>query len=98
MPLPYARMNTNEIVKTAPGRISPCAVLVALRKWVRELGISDTTAWRWTKAGLIHPINVSGKLYLSAEDVQQFAARAKAGEFAKKPAGCAVRKPHKQAA
>jgi predicted site-specific integrase-resolvase len=80
-------VQTNEIAVNAN------APLVALRKWVRELGISDTTAWRWTRAGLIHPINVAGKLYLSAEDIHAFASRAKAGEFARPPAGCARKSP-----
>lgn len=65
--------------------------MISLRKWSRDLGISDTTAWRWTKAGLIHPINIYGKLYLTGEDVRQFATRAKAGEFSQPSAGCTAR-------
>jgi hypothetical protein len=64
--------------------------IVALRKWVRDIGISDVTAWRWSRDGLIHPINIHGKLYLTQSDIEQFAARAQRGEFAKAPVGCAA--------
>jgi hypothetical protein len=63
--------------------------LVALRKWTKEIGISAVTAWRWAKFGRIHPIDIAGKLYLSADDLYQFEQRAKAGEFAKGPTGAA---------
>jgi hypothetical protein len=63
--------------------------LVALRKWTKEIGISTVTAWRWAKFGRIHPINIAGKLYLSAYDLEQFERRAKDGEFAKRPQGAA---------
>jgi hypothetical protein len=65
--------------------------IVALRKWTRDIGISETTAWRWAKAGLIHPINIYGKLYLTKEDIKRFAARAQAGEFSKAPGGVCKR-------
>jgi hypothetical protein len=72
---------------------SPCtAPMVALRKWAREIGVSDTTAWRWAKAGLIHPVNIYGKLYLTQQDLEQFAARANAGEFSQSPAGACATK------
>jgi hypothetical protein len=63
--------------------------VVNYRRWARQVGISHVTAWRWVKDGRLHPVNISGKLYLTQEDIQQFADRAKAGEFARKPHGCA---------
>jgi hypothetical protein len=41
------------------------------------------------KAGWLHPINISGRQYLTAEDIEQFRRRAAAGEFAKLPSGAA---------
>jgi len=63
--------------------------LVSLSKWLRGLGRSDTTGWRWCQAGWLHPLNIAGKQYLTAEDIRQFSDRAKRGEFAQKPAGAA---------
>lgn len=77
--------------------ISTNAPLIALRVWTRQLGISDVTAWRWSKAGYIHPLNIAGKLYLSADDLAQFEARAKAGEFSKPPAGACAPQKHGRA-
>jgi hypothetical protein len=63
--------------------------LVALSKWLRGIGRSDTTGWRWCQAGWLHPINIAGRPYLTGEDIRQFQSRAAAGEFSKAPAGAA---------
>lgn len=63
--------------------------LVALSAWRRDIGVSSTTTWRWTRDGLIHPINIAGRPYVTDEDIAQFQARAVAGEFSKAPAGAA---------
>jgi len=63
--------------------------IISLSNWLRNLGRSDTTGWRWCKAGWLHPINIAGRPYLTREDIQRFHARAAAGEFAKAPSGAA---------
>lgn len=65
--------------------------LIALSAWLKQIGRSDTTGWRWVKAGWLHPINIAGRPYLTAEDITQFQQRAAAGEFAKPPRGAAAR-------
>ncbi len=65
--------------------------IIAFSKWQRKMGVSDTTGWRWAKKGWLHPINISGKLYLTAADQEQFLERVKRGEFAKPPHGAAGR-------
>jgi hypothetical protein len=65
--------------------------LISVSSWRRQLGISDTTAWRWTKAGLIHPVNIAGRPYLLADDIAAFEQRAVSGELAKAPKGAARR-------
>jgi hypothetical protein len=35
------------------------------------------------KAGVLHPVNIMGKLYVSRADIASFEARAKSGELAK---------------
>ena len=62
---------------------------IALRHWLDEAGVSDTTAWRWRRKGWLRAVNICGKLYLRAEDIAEFTRRAASGEFAKPPAGAA---------
>jgi hypothetical protein len=71
--------------------------LVALSKWLREIGRSDTTGWRWCQAGWLHPVNIAGRPYLTGEDIRQFHSRAAAGEFAKAPSGAAGASSHARA-
>jgi hypothetical protein len=52
---------------------------------------SDTTGWRWAKAGWLHPINIGGRPHLKREDIQAFLQRAERGEFARAPRGAAGR-------
>lgn len=66
------------------------AGLVSLASWRRQVGISDTTAWRWKEAGWIHPVNISGRPYLRADDIAVFSRRAAAGEFSKPVRGAAA--------
>lgn len=65
--------------------------LISLAKWLRDIGRSDTTGWRWCRAGWLHPINIAGRPYLTRDDIRQFQTRAAAGEFSKSPAGAAAR-------
>jgi predicted site-specific integrase-resolvase len=64
---------------------------VSLAVWRRSVGVSDTTTWRWVKAGWLHPVNIAGRPYLRADDREQFSRRAEAGEFAKPPRGAAAK-------
>jgi hypothetical protein len=57
--------------------------------WLKAIGRSDTTGWRYVKAGWLHPVNIAGRLYLTPEDIERFQRRAVAGEFARNPAGAA---------
>jgi predicted site-specific integrase-resolvase len=52
------------------------------RKWLRQVGVSPVTGYRWRRRGWITPLNVAGKLYVTAAEVARFERRATAGEFA----------------
>jgi hypothetical protein len=71
--------------------------LVTFAAFLAAIGRSETTGWRWAKAGWLHPINISGRNYLSCADINQFYRRAEAGEFAK-PASGAAHGSHKKRA
>lgn len=83
--------------KTTETQSSAAPGIIALSAWLKGLGRSDTTGWRWAQAGFIHPINICGRPYLTAEDIAQFQARAKAGEFAKANSGAARRSAEQRA-
>jgi len=57
--------------------------MIAINKWVREIGITPMTAWRYRKRGWLETINVAGRVFVTQEAATRFALRAAAGEFAK---------------
>ena len=64
---------------------------MALGKWLALIGRGATTGYEWRREGpngeppRIHTVNIEGKLFVRAEAIKDFWARAEAGEFAKKP-------------
>ena len=74
-------MVQNEIVSSGR-KFGAVALMVALNKWLRETGVSKITAWRWRKRGWLKTVNVSGRVYVTAEGIAEFMRRAEAGEFA----------------
>ena len=56
--------------------------LISFNKFLEQLGVTATTGWRWRKRGIIKPVNIYGRLYLSEDSMNEFHRRATAGEFA----------------
>lgn len=69
-------MSTNRHTATTPE-----SNLIPLKNWVRAMGISSPTAWRWRKAGMFTTINIRGKLYVTKEIIAEFETKAAAGAF-----------------
>ena len=65
-------MNTNENTPK----------LISFNKWLADMGITNTTGWRWRKRGIIKTVNIYGRLYVSTDATAEFYRRAEAGEFA----------------
>jgi hypothetical protein len=63
--------------------VQPRPALRSWDAWLKEIGRTHTTGWRWRKSGWIRPLNICGRLYLSDEAIAEFVRRATAGEFAK---------------
>jgi hypothetical protein len=61
------------------------ARLQLFERWLRQLGVSRTTGWRWRREGLVTTLNIAGKIYVLDEEIERFTQRAQAGEFAKQP-------------
>jgi hypothetical protein len=60
-----------------------CRAVISLAKWMEQVGVTACTVWRWRKNGWLKTVNISGRVYLTQEAIDDFHRRAVAGEFAK---------------
>jgi hypothetical protein len=81
----YDRMKTDDVSNEAPQ-----TGLLAAHVFRRERGISDTTLWRWSKAGWIKTVKVGGRLFIDLASFAELSRRAERGELANPPAGAAA--------
>jgi hypothetical protein len=61
----------------------PASDLVAYDSWLASIDRSLATGWRWRRRGLIQPIEIFGRLYVSRRAIADFELRASRGEFSK---------------
>lgn len=54
----------------------------ALDRFIQNMGITDTTAWRWRKRGWLNTKNILGRVYIMPKDLREFNRRMEAGDFA----------------
>jgi len=54
---------------------------MSLNHFIKQMGITTITAWRFRKAGKLKTVNICGRLYVPAEEIANFNRRAAAGEF-----------------
>jgi hypothetical protein len=57
--------------------------LVAFDRWLKDIGKTPATGWRWRTRGWIDTVNICGRLYVSRQEINRFEQRAAAGEFRK---------------
>lgn len=66
----------------------------------KELGISQTTLWRWAKQGLLKTVKIHNSVYVDLESLSTLEKRARTGELAADPHGAAAavntRQPREQ--
>lgn len=72
-----------ELTTQSNDREAKTPPIQALQNFIRGIGISAVTAWRFEKRGWIHTVNIAGRRYITAEAAAEFVRRAEAGEFAK---------------
>ena len=86
-----------EIMKTNrnsdPERTEAGAPFIAAHLFIKAVGISHTTFWRWCKAGRFNPVNINGRKYLDQAEVARFWAEAKGGKYAEE-SNLSERPPH----
>ena len=51
--------------------------------WLRGRNLTRTTGYRYRKQGLLHTVNLYGRLYITREEIEKFEARVIRGEFQK---------------
>jgi predicted site-specific integrase-resolvase len=56
--------------------------VIALNRWLEQIGVTACTAWRWRKRGWLQTVNIAGRQYLTQSAIDAFHRRAVAGEFA----------------
>lgn len=61
--------------------IEPIATHIPYRSWLKSLGVSKVTGWRWVKLGMVRPVSLCGRLYIAITEINRFWSRAQAGEF-----------------
>jgi len=52
-----------------------------LSTFLREVGVTPVTGYRWRQRGWIKAVVIAGRLYVTAEAVADFHQRAIGGEF-----------------
>jgi hypothetical protein len=55
--------------------------LYSFDDWLRGRNLTRTTGFRYRKKGLIQTLNIFGRLYITADEIRRFEARAIAGDF-----------------
>jgi hypothetical protein len=64
--------------------------IVSYDRFLDNMGRSQVTGWRWRQRGWLHTVNIAGRLYLEAAEIDRFLNRARRGEF-ERPIGCPKR-------
>ena len=57
--------------------------LYSFDEYLRGRNLTRTTGWRYRQQGLIHTVNIFGRLYVTRDEIAAFERRAIAGEFHK---------------
>lgn len=55
---------------------------ISVSRFMELTGLSPTTVWRLRQKGWLRTINISGRQYVMRSEMDCFANRAKAGDFA----------------
>jgi predicted site-specific integrase-resolvase len=56
--------------------------MLSLDAWLKQVGVTTCTGWRWRKRGWLKTVNICGRVYITQEAIAEFMDRAKRGEFA----------------
>jgi hypothetical protein len=70
-------------VATNPHRLTntPGRTAMALDEFMKQMGVCRATCFRWRQKGWLKTISIAGRLYIPADALEEFNARAARGEF-----------------
>ena len=75
---------TNSPDDCAPNGVASTSRLQPFDRWLRDIGKSRATGWRWRKQGVVTTHNVFGRLYVTRDEIDRFELAALGGELARK--------------
>ncbi len=55
--------------------------LLLFGRWLKDLGRSECTGWRWRKNNWVSTLNLAGRIYITRAEILRFEQRATRGEF-----------------
>lgn len=75
-------MKTKAVTKNMIEKLSQHGTeLRPFEAWLKSIGRSPATGWRWRQLGWVRVLRIGGRNYLAAEELGRFLERAKSGEF-----------------
>jgi hypothetical protein len=63
-------------------RTAVSSTLHSFDDWIRSLGKTRVTGYRYRKRGLIRTVNIFGRHYITQDEIARFEERAIRGDFA----------------
>lgn len=66
-----------------PNGAAKTSSLIPFDRWLRDLGKSRATGWRWRRDGVVTTCNVFGRHYVTLDEIGRFERAALSGEFAR---------------
>ena len=74
---------TNSPDDCAPNGVASTSRLQPFDRWLRDIGKSRATGWRWRKLRVVTTHNVFGRHYITRDEIERFERAALGGEFAR---------------
>ena len=75
---------TNSPDDCAPSGVASTSRLIPFDRWLRDVGKSRATGWRWRTDGVVTTHNVFGRHYITRDEIDRFERAALGGELARK--------------
>lgn len=75
---------TNSRDSGTPNGVATTSRLFPFDRWLRDIGKSRATGWRWRRNGVVTTCNVFGRHYVTRDEIARFERAALDGDLARK--------------